>query len=580
MTKPKGVFKKIRNKGNRYYRTNIAAVNSVVSAEGRDNLVVNSDSPSTPPSASKKKLLGNDVKYNAASDSETNCNMIINLQVLISALCETVCCRICGGEIEISEKISQRNGLVCTLQIMCLNCKSEKTFKTSEVSVKNGLFDTNLRYFYGLRCIGKGHYAGKVLCGLLNLPSPPTKSIKYNSIVRSSVKAYAMESMTTAAEQAVAENGSSDIAISFDGSWQKRGFQSKNSCASIISIDNGKVLDVDVLTKYCQGCRQAGKSTEKQTKHEMNCQRNYDGTSGGMEVASAVKMFQRSQHDRAVRYMSFLGDGDSRSYKAVVESKPYGDLSITKLECINHVQKRMGTRLRRLKQQLGSTKLSDGLSIRRRLTDKQIDQITQYYGMAIRSNRDNLDGMKRAVWAIYFHKLSTDAEPIHNLCSTEWCKYLKAKEEGKVETFLHKITIPKAVVLAMKPVFQDLAQPELLKKCLKGKTQNANESFNNVVWSRIPKNVFVGRSVLELGVFDAVLTFNDGYSGRLKVLEYLGIHKGYNTHQSVMDLDQLRIMKAEIATNNMSKEARSKRRRAALGEEDEVGDEDYHPGGF
>ena len=132
-----------------------------------------------------------------------------------------------------------------------------------------------------------------------------------------------------------------------------------------------------------------------------------------MEVVSAKKIFQRSQQDRGVRYVNLLGDGDSKTYKAVAESKPYGELPITKLECINHVQKRMGTRLRRLRQQLGSTKLSDGLTIKRRLTDKHIDELTGYYGMAIRDNTDNLDGMKKAVWAIYFHKVSSNADPIH-----------------------------------------------------------------------------------------------------------------------------------------------------------------------
>ena len=101
---------------------------------------------------------------------------------------------------------------------------------------------------------------------------------------------------------------------------------------------------------------------------------------------------------------------------------------------------------------------------------------------------------------------------------------MKAETEGTLESFTHKNTIPKVVMLAIKPVFQDLAHPELLKRCLKDKTQNANESFNNVVWSRIPKNVFVGMSTLELGVLDAVITFNDGYSGRLQVLELSLIH--------------------------------------------------------
>ena len=37
-----------------------------------------------------------------------------------------------------------------------------------------------------------------------------------------------------------------------------------------------------------------------------------------------------------------------------------------------------------------------------------------------------------------------------------------------------------------------------LEKCLLGKTQNANESFNSTIWERIPKNTFVTLPTLEL----------------------------------------------------------------------------------
>ena len=36
------------------------------------------------------------------------------------------------------------------------------------------------------------------------------------------------------------------------------------------------------------------------------------------------------------------------------------------------------------------------------------------------------------------------------------------------------------------------------EKCLLGKTQNANESFNSTIWERIPKNTFATLPTLEL----------------------------------------------------------------------------------
>ena len=52
----------------------------------------------------------------------------------------------------------------------------------------------------------------------------------------------------------------------------------------------------------------------------------------------------------------------------------------------------------------------------------------------------------------------------------------------------------------MKPIFERLRQDTLLERCLDGKTQNQNETFNAMIWARVPKEVFVGPDVYSLGV--------------------------------------------------------------------------------
>ena len=69
-----------------------------------------------------------------------------------------------------------------------------------------------------------------------------------------------------------------------------------------------------------------------------------------METAGAVRIFERSVATRALKYKDMLGDGDSFTYSAIVESNPYGEDCVpNKLECVGHVQKRVGSRLRKLK---------------------------------------------------------------------------------------------------------------------------------------------------------------------------------------------------------------------------------------
>lgn len=45
-----------------------------------------------------------------------------------------------------------------------------------------------------------------------------------------------------------------DITVSYDGSWQKRGFTSKYGIGCFIEILTGLVIDFEVLSKFCNQC--------------------------------------------------------------------------------------------------------------------------------------------------------------------------------------------------------------------------------------------------------------------------------------------------------------------------------------
>ena len=88
--------------------------------------------------------------------------------------------------------------------------------------------------------------------------------------------------------------------------------------------------------------------------------------------------------------------------KEALEEKFGSDYQIRKEECVGHVQKRLGTALRKYKKDKKGGKLSDGKSVggKGRLTDKIIYQMQNYYGKAIRENKGNLAGMKQSIKAI------------------------------------------------------------------------------------------------------------------------------------------------------------------------------------
>ena len=80
---------------------------------------------------------------------------------------------------------------------------------------------------------------------------------------------------------------------------------------------------------------------------------------------------------------------------------------LEKLECVGHVQERLGTRLRnKIKEYKGTMK--HHYLERGKLTDKVINYMQDYYGIAIEINKDELYAMKKAVGAILWHCTSIE----------------------------------------------------------------------------------------------------------------------------------------------------------------------------
>ncbi|GFV38382.1 uncharacterized protein TNCV_4958251 [Trichonephila clavipes] len=194
-------------------------------------------------------------------------------------------------------------------------------------------------------------------------------------------------------------------------------------------------------------------------------------------IRQLKNLYMRSEDHRMLRYTDYYGDGDSKAFDAVKDI--YGKDSVTKLECIGHIQKRVGIRLRKLKSR------NKGL------------------------------GGESAVIAAFFHCCSSKHQPKHEQCPVgdeSWCKFQRAKASNIMYQD-KSLGLPQNIVNMIKPVYMDLCDRNFLKKCLHGKTQNPNESFNAILWQISPKEVFVEHQTLRLGAYIAVVQFNNGFSG-------------------------------------------------------------------
>ncbi|GFV53858.1 uncharacterized protein TNCV_4209091 [Trichonephila clavipes] len=343
------------------------------------------------------------------------------------------------------------------------------------------------------------------------------------------MKEVAEESMKRAA---VEENSSSPdnlLTVSGDGTWKTRGHSSLIGVCIVIGVETGKVLDREVLSSFCKGCDSYKgvkfgikyNKWQRARAHKISCRKNYSGSAGKMEVDGMLRIFNRSEKLQNLKYSNYIGDGDTKTFNALSENKPYGDDHlIQKIECVGHVQKRMG-----------------------RLTDNLIDKLAHYYGNDIRCNFTSVKEMRKAIWAVWGHSCSTDDEPMHWFCPTNpntWCKY-NAAINNNLQNYKHKPSVAKAVRDVIKPVFADLSHPVLLKKCLGGKTQNPNESLNSLIWKFCPKTIGSSLQIAEIAANLATSVFNDGNQILITILEKFGLKINRNVCLSLAERDSRRI---------------------------------------
>ena len=128
-----------------------------------------------------------------------------------------------------------------------------------------------------------------------------------------------------------------------------------------------------------------------------------------------------------------------------------------------------------------------------------------------------------------------------------------------------------------------ISKPELLTKCLHGKTQHPNESLNKLIWTRCPKEVWVGVNTLKQATLAAVAHFNDGYISYVKIMQQMGINLGHFSNSICQKLDNARLYNSQRKSMDSAKQRRKTLRAIKKGYQDEKQEEDgtlYAKGSF
>ncbi|XP_067213596.1 uncharacterized protein [Linepithema humile] len=511
-------------------------------------------------STSAKKI--KDASYDDIEIDVGHNNIIINFLTVFTFLSQCLKCKKCDGDVTFSRTCDR--GLGFNLVIKC-KCNDQQRISSSPLV--NGAYEINRRLMFVMRILGLGLRSINTFCSLMELSSGFANGTYYafiTNLLEAAKSTFEVIQRKAIAEErqknAEAGNEETHLSVSGDGSWKRRGFSSLFGIATLIGKYTHKVLDFIVKSSFCQSCSNwaSKKGTNEydiwHDTHEQHCSINHNGSAGKMEVDCMKEMFCRSE-SHGVKYATYIGDGDTKTFQALLNCNPYSDLTVHKKECIGHVQKRMGTRLRAAKKQ---HKGIEGKGAGK-LTDKLIKDLTLYYGLAIRRHPDSAEEMRKAVWATFDHKCSTDEKPKHENCPPDensWCKWRVAEAKGELADFHHEPALIASVQEAIRPIYEALSSDDLLQRCTGGNTQNDNESFNACLWKLVPKHLHCGEQTIRIAAYIASGIFNEGYSSILKTMQTLGIVIGTNSRNFAAKTDEERVKSANASQSELIKKAR------------------------
>ncbi|KAJ8685409.1 hypothetical protein QAD02_021202 [Eretmocerus hayati] len=423
-------------------------------------------------------------KYATNSDLSVTSEYLIIHNDQLPELVKDQVCVICKKK-EMTVTVSGSEGFAKKLSVTCKSCTSNSIdIYNCKRDSHSKPFNINKKVVETMLLMGLGYAGLQKLCLTidLNIMSRAT----FNSIMHQLSTEYQVfktqvlelsrkivRDLYLSMNLHLRNDEILDYSIAYDGTYQKRGFISLYGVCILTELFTGLVIDFEVLSKYCKICSMKANALGQNSPefqewyetHKADCQKNFSGSSKAMESKGAEIICSRCNSKGVT-----LGGRKSGS-----------------------------------------------------LTDHVIDKLASFYRNAIVENILHVNLMKSAILATLSHYKSKDNAPTHHLCpqgKNSWCWYNKAEAYGKKPPrhSTHPPFINRVVIEKVRSVYEKLSSTELLERCIRGGTQNSNESLHNSIWNHCPKERFQSSERLNMAVIIAVSEFNMGceISTRLK----------------------------------------------------------------
>ena len=376
---------------------------------------------------------------------------IINLQQLANHISEVTThaagCSSCvdsGSDAVTLVCEKSRQGLASILVARCNGCGKEFPFSTSSKvhCLPDGhvRWECNIAAVWGQMSIGGGFSPLEESMATLGVPVMTKKTfIQTESVIGQwwwellceSMKQACEEERQLAIQRGDFHQGVPAINVIVDGGWSKRShkhsYNAKSGVGIIIGKETNKLLHIGVRNKYCATCAQAERRGEEVREH--TCFKNWNGASSSMETDIIVEGFKMAEEKHGVRYIRFVGDGDSSVYPSLVSSVPVWGYAIQKIECANHATKCYRSALEKLVHDNPSYKGKG------KLTDAMRKRLTKAARCAIKMRSMESD-KKAAVQKLQhdLHNSPLHCFGIHDNCSTDFCKVAQQRASGSADS--------------------------------------------------------------------------------------------------------------------------------------------------
>lgn len=191
-----------------------------------------------------------------------------------------------------------------------------------------------------------------------------------------------------------------------------------------------------------------------------------------MESVAIVEGFKQTLPNQGLIYSKLIADGDSSTYKNILEAKPYGNLLVEKIECTNHLLRNFCTKLEEL------TKNTNYPIKYRKILGKNILRLRRSVKGAVKHINSKNTTFEQKVTELKTDLINAPNHVFgnHNLCKTYFCQNLN--DNDATQNFVPEIkanNLFAAIIRIMSRLVNNA------KSLIHDVNSNIAEVFNSVI---------------------------------------------------------------------------------------------------